>query len=262
MKKIFKVLISFFVIGLIFTVLFVGNAIFGNPISKFIVSKNAQKYVEETYADKDYYIDRIGYDFKTNGYYVFVKSNSSIDTYFSVGYDIFGNEGNDSYTSRVLDGFNTWHRINLEYRDMVDTVIDKLRYDSDINYGEIQTIDKYSDDIVYGLNINDLELDKKYDIKDMGAKHGKIVLYIYTNEINVQNASDILLEVKEISNQNDLCFYAIDLVLRKPINDDKKEWEDRESIRIEDFLYSDILKDGLIEKINNNISNSQNLYLK
>ena len=253
MKKTIKMIAILVAFLLVAGILFIANAFVGNPVSKIIVNNNAKKYISQTYPNTDYYIDRVGYDFKTGGYYVNIKSPSSKDTYFSVNYNLWGKVGYDNYSSRVRDGFNTWNRVNSEYRDVVDEIIENLPYESDINYGEIQPLDKGDDILQFGLDMAKLELDKEYDIKEIGSKHGKVVLYVYLDEITIEKASEVLLEVKKQFDAKNQSFYAIDLVLRQPQNKDIKDWQDTESIRIECFLSSDIEEKGLTDKIQKNI---------
>ena len=260
MKKTVKIIAIIVSVLLIAGLLFIVNAFVGNPVSKMIVTNNAKEYVETNYKETDYYVNRVGYDFKTSRYYVNIKSPSSADTYFSVSFDMLGNLGRDSFPTRVADGFNTWNRINSEYRAVTDEIIENLPYKSYIDYGEIQTLDKGNNIIKFGLDMSSLELDKVYDIKELGSKYGKVVLYIYVDEISAEKASEVLLEVKNQFYEKNQAFYAIDLVLRLPKNEDVKDWQDTEKIELECFLYSDITEENLIKNVKDSIIATERYY--
>ena len=257
MKKIFKIIAILVAFVLIAGVLFITNAFVGNPISKAIVSDNAKKYVAETYPNTDYYIDRVGYDFKTGGYYAQVKSPSSIDTYFSVHYNMWGKVGYDNYTSYVEDRFNTWQRISSDYRSATDEIINALPYRSDIAFGEIKTLDRGDGDLEFGLDMTSLELDKEYDLYDLGSKYGEITLYVYVEDISVDAAAEVLLEVKKRFENQKQSFYVINLVLRP---DDWEPGVGGESTRIENFLYEDIIETGIEDKIDAVLKATQEYY--
>ena len=260
MKKIFKIIVVVVATLLIVGLIFITNAFVGNPISKMVVKNNAKEYIETNYKETDYYIDRIGYDFKTSGYYANIKSPSSKDTYFSLTFGILGNFWRDSFSTRVTDGFNTWNRINNEYRTLVDEIIVNLPYETDINYGELKTLYKGNDLINFGLDMSSLELDKVYDIKELGGKYGKVVLYVYADEVTPEKASEVLLEVKNQFDEKNQEFYAIDLVLGLPKNNDIKDWQDTEKINLESYLYSDIVEEDLLQNVKASIIATEKYY--
>ncbi len=263
MKKIAKIVAVLIAFVLICGLLFVANAFIGNPISKMIATNSAKKYLKETYEGTDYYIDEVNYSFKTGGYYAYIKSPSSIDTYFSVSLSTSGKIKYDGYHN-VLDGFNTWQRIDEEYRKKSEEILESLPYESNIHFGTIESGDKENSKLDFGLDMKELELDKVYDINDMGSQYGKIVYYVDTDKVNADMFLEVLAEIKKRFDNENLSFYAIDLVLSYRGSEDVKDFE-RESIRIEDFLYSDIedIQDdnsNMIKKIENAISETKKYY--
>ena len=256
-SKIIAIIVAFILIGIL---LIITNAFVGNPISKMIVTNNANTYIKETYPDTDYYIESVNYSFKTGGYYAHIKSPSSKDTYFSVSYSLWGNKNYDNFSSYVEDKFNTWDRINSEYRTATNDILENLPYVSEINFAELETSDKGNNLLNFGLDMASLELDRNYDIKEMASKYGKVTLYVDDEDVSIQKVSEILLEVKEQFDNNNQAFYAIDLVLRNPRNKDIKDWQDETAIRLECFLYSDINDENLIPKIEVCIEETQNYY--
>lgn len=267
MKKRTKVIAGISAFILIGVILWIGNGFVGNPISKFLANRSAKIYIEETYPEIELERDKATYSFKTGGYHVFIKSPTSIDTHFSLDITPTGDIRWDSYESYVLGKFNTWSRINSDYRKMVDSIFDSadFPYKSDINFGDLKLKEKdmyrgFGES--YGLSLEELELDKIYDIKELGEKSGNIVLYIEDEEINVERASEILIHIKAIFYEKDVPFYAIDFTLEEPKTDDKIRYEDRKRFNVGEFLYSDIYQDGLVERLEKSAKDLEEYYEK
>lgn len=86
-------------------------------------------------------------------------------------------------------------------------------YESDIDFGEIvdklstrETIDNRPFDPPYGLNLDNLEVDKLYDIKDLAKSVGNLILYIDYNQVNFKRESEILLDIKDIFDEEVFVF--------------------------------------------------------
>ena len=79
---------------------FMGNEIFGNPISERIVQKSAVAYLEENYPDLNYEIKSNSYDFKSMNYIVVVQSLDSEDTRFWLSCSRDGKHITDDYDWR------------------------------------------------------------------------------------------------------------------------------------------------------------------
>ncbi len=255
MKKIIKIIAGITAIILIGILLFVANGMVGNPVSKTLAKQSASKYIQKNYPNLDLTIERVNYNFKTGSYYALVKSQTSIDTHFDLDISMTGKILYDSYESHVLSGWNTWQRIDSEYRTMVDKVLTSpdFPYDSHIDFGsiEIKEADREIGPIrpVYGLVLEDLELDKDYDVKELAKTAGHITIYIESEEVTIKKASEILMNLKEIFDKADIPFYAISFVLEKPRKEDGSPNEDREEIGVNHFLYSDIYEEGLEERV-------------
>lgn len=254
MKKTTKIISGLIAFVLIGEILLFANGLVGNPISKFLANRGAGKYIEETYPNMELETDKATFNFKTGGYSVFVKSPNSIDTHFSLSISLTGDIVWDSYESYVLDKFNTWDRVNMEYRKMVDNIFesDDFPYRSNIDYGNLKLKEKESHEPfgpIYGVSLEELELDKIYDIKELGKTSGQIVLYIEDEKINVERASEILLHVKDIFEEKDVPFYAIDFSLEEPKTEEKKPYHERKIFQVRDFLYTDIYEKDLIERL-------------
>ena len=258
MKKSVKVLAGVTAFLLIIGILWFANGLLGNPISKTIANNTAKEYVAENYSNMKLNVSDAYYNFKTGSYDVEIKSPTSKDTYFYLSISPFGKITYDSYESDVVDRYNTFNRINESYSSKVEKVFDSkdFPYESEIYFGEI--IDKEglvvseSEEYtypVYGLDIKKLEIDKDYDMYEMGKKAGHIVFYAEDDEVTVKKASEILLNIKNIFDKENIPFYAIDFTLEKPRNEEGTPNSDDTSIIVEHFLYEDIYEENLDQRI-------------
>lgn len=253
-KRILKITAIIFSLAVVVTVLIFLNAFFGNPVSKALATNTAEKHLAEAYAGTDYYVDDVRYNFKFGTYHAFIKSPTSIDTEFSLDITMTGKLRLDTYED-VENGFNTARRLDTQYRALADEIFNSedFPYICHISYGTLEIhpdeyINSGYDDIpVYAINQNELELDKQYDIRDLGRKAGRIVVYVENDTVNTEKAAEIMLGVKALFDEADLPFAAMDFVLEhlKPVSGDKVG----EEVRVENFLYDDIKEEGLEERV-------------
>ena len=259
MKKYLRIIGIVLVIALIAVLIWFGNVMMGNPVSHALASKAAKAYLSDRFSDTDYEMERMTYSFKDGRYHAFMTSPTSIDGDFSVSFSMLGEYCYDTYDS-VLDGFNTAQRLDSEYRKLTDTILNDpaLPYDNSQEYSimfgrlEIYPREAFEDPNVtdvpaYALVQDELELNKIYDIKELGAKAGHLILYVDNEVISVEEAARIMLDFRSMFDEADIPFYAMDFVLRHPRTEEGKS--DDEEIRINDFLYQDIYEEGLTERI-------------
>ena len=253
-KRILKIAAFVFAIALIVGVGVFANALVGNPISKVVATNTAEKHIEENYADKDFEIERVTFSFKDGYYHAFIYSPSSIDSDFTILVDMWGKLRYDTYEDRVLSGGNTADRISRDYRAAVDKVLDSqaFPYNEHIGYGDFDFyprvhLEEYSVP-EYALITEDLTLDAFYDVNELGAKHGKLTIYIDDDTVSYERLSEILLDVRRIFDESCVKFYVIDCVLEYQKNEDSsKKQEGRVEVR--EFLYADIYEDGMVERV-------------
>ena len=259
MKKYKRIIGMIISTALITALLWLGNAMFGNPLSHSLASKAAKAFLSERFSDTDYQMERLTYSFKDGKYHAFMVSPASIDGDFSVTFSMLGEYCYDTYES-VLDRFNTSQRLDSEYRKLTDTILNDpaLPYDNtqiySIMFGrlEIYPREAFEDPNVtdvpeYAILQEDLELNKVYDIKELGAKAGNLILHVDNDIISVEEAARIMMDFRSIFDEADIPFYAMDFVLRHPRTEDGTS--DEEEIRINDFLYQDIYEEGLTGRI-------------
>ena len=253
-KRILKIAAFVFAIALIVGVCVFANALVGNPISKAMATNTAEKHIEENYADKDFEIERVTFSFKDGYYHAFIYSPSSIDSDFTILVDMWGKLRYDTYEDRVLSGGNTADRISRDYRAVVDKVLDSqaFPYNEHIGYGDFDFyprvhLEEYSVP-EYALISEDLTLDAFYDVNELGAKHGKLTIYIDDDTVSYERLSEILLDVRSIFDDAGVKFYVIDCVLEYQKNEDSsKKKEGRVEVR--EFMYADIYEEGMVERV-------------
>ena len=253
-KRILKIAAFIFAIALIVGVCVFANGLVGNPISKAMATNTAEKHIEENYADKDFEIERVTFSFKDGYYHAFIYSPSSIDSDFTILVDMWGKLRYDTYEDRVLSGGNTADRISRDYRAVVDKVLDSqaFPYNEHIGYGDFDFyprvhLEEYSVP-EYALITEDLTLDAFYDVNELGAKHGKLTIYIDDDTVSYERLAEILLDIRRIFDDSGVKFYVIDCVLEYQKNEDSsKKQEGRVEVR--EFLYADIYEDGMVERV-------------
>lgn len=247
MKNFFQ--IGFYVLILVFLVIviFFVNAFYGNPISKILANNAVKKYVAENFKGMDLKLEKAFYNFKDGRYHVRVGKEASEDINFVIETNYKGEVVYDNYESEVLSGFNTWRRLADEYRKLGDTVLldENFPYESDISY---TILNMYEKNEPYGIKMSELELDKEYDIKELGRKYGEVVIYLYDEDVSVKKASEMMLGVKKLLDDGCVPFKTMDFNLSLP----KEEGKPRNFdiyIGIENFLYEEIYEEGLEERI-------------
>lgn len=230
------------------------NALVGNPLSKWLASRTAERHLEEVYGDTDFEIERVGFNFKNTDYYAHIVSPSSEDSSFSLQMDMWGNLLLDTYEGRVLSGDNTARRLDAAYRTLVKGVLESPDYpfESFIAYGDLQFGFSYEagEEIspVGHIMPEELVIDKEYDIAELGRQAGHLVIYVEDTVVTVERAAEVLLELKKVFEQKNVPFYSVDLVLEYPR---KEEGGNTKEGRVEadGFLYTDIYVEGLTERV-------------
>lgn len=252
-KKVLKIIAFVVAIALIVGVCVFANALVGNPISKWVATNTAEKHLEEKYSEKDFEIERVTFSFKDGYYHAFIQSPSSIDSSFTIDIDMWGNLKYDHYEDRVLTGWNTADRIGRDYREKVDAVLNSqaFPYVEHIGYGDIEFVPReYKDDPSvpeYAIITEDLALDAFYDINELGAKAGKLTIYLDDETVSHERLAELILDTRKIFDNAGVKFYCLDFVLEYPKTVDSGKKEGR--VEVMNFLYSDIHEDGMVERV-------------
>ncbi len=262
MKKALKAILITLAVALLGVIVYFVCAFFGNPVSYLLSANSAKNYIEANYSDYDLEIEKVGYDFKSSGYYAKVVSPTSIDTHFSIYFDLLGRPVRDSFEN-VEDGWNTYTRLDREYRELVKKTEDIIakEFTSDIFFGEIKTYEMAEDyqwKEPYGVVMSDLVLDFDYDINEVAAEYGHIVFYYDETELTAEKAAERLLRLKEIFDENGIVFYAIDFIAQEPKTETNAG--NRKEFSVREFLCSDIYEEGLAERLQEASDHLQDYY--
>lgn len=147
MSKTMKILLYTALAILLAIVLFIVLSFFGNPISKIMAEKAADKYLKTHYADLDLVSERAYYNFKDGTYVVRLWGKNSVDTKFDLSFDSFGKMTNDTYSDRLFNTFRRYMYLLDELGDEIakDSGLDFelwLRPDDDIDYRDYLTLDQ------------------------------------------------------------------------------------------------------------------------
>lgn len=203
MNKVIKIIM----IILLAVVLFFVNAFFGNPISKALASRAANKYIDENYINFKLKRDKIFYNFKTADYTVRLQDEDSEDTKFEVAFDSLGRFRYDTFSDIK---FNTWLRFDDELRNYGKELAKKENLPFELNLTS-------SDEKDY----NELTLDEKVDFDHFPFRVEVNVLG-YAEEPTKEIAIKYLKEASKVMEKTPLEIknYSIILVPEKNRKED------------------------------------------
>lgn len=238
-KKALKILAAVVALALVGFILVLANGLIGNPVSGALAAHTAKAHVIEKYPDMDLQLSDPTFSFKINGYYVQAQSPTSIDTHFTMTMNPLGKLTNDDYARRVVGLWNTRSRLDGQYNQQVEAVVDAegFPYPGYIKFGGLQS--ERDDDLVP---------DQEVDMLKMGKAYGELTLYIEDETITAQRASEILLDIKSIMDESGVGFVGASLSLIKPRIDDQPN-PDGSSFSVAMFPYEDIYEEGLVQRL-------------
>ena len=247
-KRILKLTAFAAALALLAGVLWFSNGLLGNPVSKFLAARAAREFLAGQYPGADYQVESVNYSFKSGGYTAAVVSPTSIDSHFTLGLSMTGRVLWDGYHS-VESGWNTWERLNAEYRALVDTVLEDpdFPYNVHIGFGDLWMEHEYGEPWPPYILYSELELDGEYDIRELGRACGRLVLYVRQDEVSAEEAAQILLATRRALDEANVPFYCIDFVLEHPLTEDGRLPEG--DVRLRYFADEDIREEGLVERV-------------
>jgi len=126
-QKALRITSFLIALGLIGFILFLANALVGNPISAMIAKHKVEQYVNQNYGSFDLELENPDYNFKFGNYIVKVRSNSSQDTHFNIYYRN-GKIVGDDYKMNVLEKYNTLERLSNQYSIIIRNVVEQMGY--------------------------------------------------------------------------------------------------------------------------------------
>jgi len=255
-KRILKITALVIALALIAGLGWFANGLVGNPVSRLLAKRALDRYVEETYPHLDLNTERFGFDFKSIGYFAYVRSEGSMDTAFYIDMDMLGHVTYDSYDTWVTSKMNTERRVEEQYREMVKRVLNssEFPYESDIKGGTLEFVQDWEwgddRDHSYAIPREELVMDKEYslsEIRRLGARAGILTVYVMEDTVTVERAAQIMLHIRSLFDDAGVPFYRMDFVLRYPKPEDGSPWPDGE-IRAE-LLYSEIVEEGMVQRV-------------
>lgn len=183
-RILFGFLIFLVIILAIFYLLF-----FGNPISRLMAEKSADKYIETHYKDLDLNRDESFYNFKDGYYTVRLRSKKSKDTKFILGFDSFGKLKQNTYDSIL---FNTEIRLLDELREYGATIQKKYNFPYEISLNTIDDVPR-----------EDLVLDQEFDFDNFKEEVSAEVVGFSKNP-KLEECLDILCDSQKIMDKTSL----------------------------------------------------------
>lgn len=214
-------------------------AFYGNPVSAAIATVKIKAYMEDTYPDMDLEIPKAGYNFKFEEYVSHVKSKTSQDTYFNVSWS----KGKiyDSYECDVVKLYNTYDRLNKEFSEQVEEIIQKdFPYETSILFADLGKEEQ---------DFEELSLDMPLDIKNPPMP-ADLVIYILSDEISYEFLSARLLELYQLMNKYEIPIDTYSVVIEEPlIKGEEKPAPNGKTIYLYDFPAGKISSVNLIEVI-------------
>lgn len=255
-KKVLKTAALALALILIGGLCWFANGLVGNPVSRLLAKRALQQYVEATYPQLELNTERFGFDFKSTGYFAYVRAEGSLDTAFYIDMDMLGHVTYDSFDTWVTSKYNTELRVEEQYRQLVKEVLDSgaFCYESDIKGGtlEFQQDREVGDDRDHGYAIprEELIMDKEYsteEIKAFGSRAGILTIYVMEDTVTAERAAEIMLHIRSLFDDADVPFYRMDFVLRYPKPEDGFPWPEGD-VRAE-LLYSEIAQEGMVQRV-------------
>ncbi len=158
------------------------------------LSKN---YLERYDLEYDYTTSLETFNDRDTVWYV---TDQSQDSNFSIVFDN-GRYHHDTYFDDVVSGRNTFRRISDEYyseylsHEVREQEIQGYFYNSDIIADPLEYKFPNFGDMV--LEIGDLELDKQYDIKELGNTYTIIYYFDNTTTVDAKYTADLLIKKKD-----------------------------------------------------------------
>lgn len=250
-KKHLKIAALLLALAMIVGLCLFANALVGNPVSKALASRAARARMAERYPT--YRLEQVNYSFKDGNYYAHLTDPAQIDGDFSMSFTGAGKLRYDSYESRVLSGENTRSRLSMEYRDLVDSVLETPRagLPLDFGYGDLELWSREAinneDAPDYALITDDLVPNGVYDVRELGAQAGHLVYYLQEEQPSLERLAHWLLEIRRLMDEAGVPFVDIDLSLR--YLRDENDSRPHSDLYVLHFPYEDICEEGLLQRV-------------
>ena len=250
-KKHLKIAALVLALAIVAGLCLFANALVGNPVSKALATRTAKGHLAAHYPT--YTLDEVGYSFKDGNYYAHLTDPNQIDGDFSLSITPTGKLRYDSYESRVLSGENTRDRLSMEYRDLVDAVLETpaAGLPLDFGFGDLECWSREAaaneDCPPYALITEDLTVNGTYDVRALGAQAGHLIYYLQVEEPSPEQLAHWLLEIRRLMDEAGVPFVDIDLSIR--YLRDENDRRPASDLYVLHFPYDAIYEEGLLERV-------------
>ena len=183
------------------------NGIFGNPVSKALAERGADKVIAEKYGDLDLSREKVIYNFKDGDYVAHLKVKDSVDPHFELCFDSFGRLHRDSYDERI---FQTLARFDVALRDYGHGLKKAYDFPYEITLSYWDKVDP----------TDYLTVDQPVDMKHLPFKLQAQIKGV-GDEVAAKGAMAMLQRAQEIMDAEGLnvTAYTIDLTSEKSVNE-------------------------------------------
>lgn len=201
---------------LVLFVLFVANALVGNPVSKYLADRSANKVITERYDGLDLSRENVIYNLKDGDYIVFLEDKNSVDSQFALHFDSFGRLTWDSYDDRIFNTMMRFDRVVSQYGRSLEKKYD-FPYTITLSSWDKEDPAEY------------LKVDQPVDVKHLPYKL-QAQAYGVGKDATADEAMAVLKGLQKIMDKEGLevVDYAIDLVPEKDRgkDDEVETWKD------------------------------------
>lgn len=234
MKLTFKK-VSLAIIVLFF--LFVVNAFFGNPVSKYLADRSTNKVITERYGGLDLSREKVIYNLKDGDYIVFLEDKDSVDSQFALHFDSFGRLTWDSYDDRISNTMMRFDRIVSQYGRSLEKQYD-FPYTITLSSWNKEDPEKY------------LKVDQPVDVKHL-PYNLQAQAYGVGKDATAEEAMEVLQELQKIMDKEDLHVieYAINLVPEEN-RDEQGELETWDNMFSAYEVPTDVVRQGDVKALN------------
>ena len=217
-----SIFLSLFAGPILYFVLLVnlyGIDLYTNWTVENVVRPKAEKYIAQTYPEKDFQIVDSYHVLLDDYYVVEIQSPSSRDTHFAITYDgLIPELSYDHYESSVLSGSTIRGRLIEEYDALIQQTLGDYPGMDILNADFCVHTDHYGSSSYFspeGLDPATLELDREYDVAAMGWDYGTLDIRLVADEnaINLDGTYDTLIELDRILTEAGIGYRYIELRL-------------------------------------------------
>ena len=245
-QRAMKITAFVIALGLILGIGLFANHLMGNPISKALASRTAQRHLESNYSKQGYLLEKITFK---NGYYcAYVSSPYANPDRFLLFLEMDGDLHFDTYEVCKKKGCSIQGLYyEMQYKDAVEAILNSKTFPYDCHFGTGDlgwvSITHQESNPSYAIVIDNSLDSHLYTLTDLEKQTGKLILHLRSEEVSVEQFAKILLDVRHIFEETETPFYWIDCILESSSSTAE------ERLEIMDFPRADIYEEGLTERV-------------